>query len=144
EPAISPQPEGYWGNTNPIGLRSMYEEAKRFAEALTMAYHRERGADTRLVRLYSTYGPRMHPADGRVVTNFVRQALLGEPITIVGDGTQARSFCYVSDTVRGIQLAMEADFHEPINIGNPEATTILQLAREVLALVPGTASRIRF
>ena len=144
EPAVHPQPEMYWGNVNPIGLRSMYEEAKRFSEALLMAFHREKGADTRIVRLFSTYGPRMDVSDGRVVTNFVRQALSNEAITVSGDGTQARSFCYVADTVKGIEGAMEADFHEPINIGNPEETTVLQLARMVLEQVPGSRSRITF
>ncbi len=144
DPPKSIQREDYWGNVNPIGLRSMYEEAKRFSEACAMAYNRERGADTRIVRIFNTYGPRMHPADGRVVTNFVRQALKNEPITIAGDGTQARSFCYVSDTVRGLAAVMEADFCEPINIGNPEETSIVQLAKLVLELVPESKSKIAF
>lgn len=144
EPNVHPQPETYWGQCNSIGLRSMYEESKRFAEALAMAYHREQGADTRIVRLFAVYGPRMDPADGRVVTSFIGEALRNVPIVVSGDGTQSRSFCYVSDTVRGMIGAMEADFHEPINIGNPEETTILQLAREVLAQIPDSTSKITF
>ena len=144
DPAIHPQPETYWGNVNPIGLRSMYDEAKRFSEACTMAYHRERGADTRIVRIFNTYGPRMDPYDGRVVISFIRQALNDEPITVFGDGRQTRSLCYVSDLVRGINLTMESDFLEPINLGNPEETTIIQIAREILELVPGTKSAISF
>jgi nucleoside-diphosphate-sugar epimerase len=144
QPQTSVQKEELWGVVNPIGLRSVYEEAKRFSEAVTMAYHREKGADTRIVRIFNTYGPRMHPHDGRVVTNFVRQALRGEAITIAGDGMQTRSFCYVSDTIRGLVAAMEADFHEPINIGNPQETTILELARCILELCPGTAAKLEF
>ena len=144
DPQKSVQREDFWGNVNPIGLRSMYEEAKRFAEATTMAYNRERDADTRIVRIFNTYGPRMHPADGRVVTNFVRQALRNEPLTVAGDGTQTRSFCYVSDTIGGLTAAMECDFHEPINIGNPTETTILDLARTIIDLVPGTRSKVQF
>jgi dTDP-glucose 4,6-dehydratase len=144
DPAIHPQPETYWGNVNPIGLRSMYDEAKRFSEACTMAYHRERGADTRIVRIFNTYGPRMDPYDGRVVISFIRQALNDEPITVFGDGRQTRSLCYVFDLVRGINLTMESDFLEPINLGNPEETTILQIAKEVIDLVPGTKSAISF
>ena len=142
DPAVHPQREDYWGNVNPIGLRSMYDEAKRFGEACTMAFHRERGADTRIVRIFNTYGPRMDPYDGRVVISFIRQALNDEPITVFGDGRQTRSLCYVSDLVRGINLTMESDFIEPINLGNPEEMTILQIAREILALVPGTRSQI--
>ncbi|HEY2589174.1 MAG TPA: UDP-glucuronic acid decarboxylase family protein [Tepidisphaeraceae bacterium] len=142
DPAVHPQREDYWGNVNPIGLRSMYDEAKRFSEACTMAYHRERGADTRLIRIFNTYGPRMDPYDGRVVISFIRQALNDEPITVFGDGRQTRSLCYVSDLVRGINLTMECDFHEPINLGNPEEITILQIAKEIIGLVPGTRSQI--
>ena len=142
DPAVHPQREDYWGNVNPIGLRSMYDEAKRFGEACTMAFHRERGADTRIVRIFNTYGPRMDPYDGRVVISFIRQALNDEPITVFGDGRQTRSLCYVSDLIRGINLTMESDFIEPINLGNPEEMTILQIAKEVLALVPGTRSQI--
>ena len=144
DPPKNIQREDFWGNVNPIGLRSMYEEAKRFSEACAMAYNRERGADTRIVRIFNTYGPRMHPADGRVVTNFVRQALKDQPITIAGDGTQTRSFCFVSDTVRGLAAVMEADFSEPINIGNPEETPIIQLAKCILELIPETKSKITF
>src|SRR4051812_47895790 len=134
DPAVNPQPETYWGNVNPIGLRSMYDEAKRFSEACTMAYHRERGADTRIIRIFNTYGPRMDPYDGRVVISFIRQALNNEPITVFGEGKQTRSLCYVSDLVRGINLVMEGDFIEPINLGNPDEVTILQIAREIIEL----------
>lgn len=142
DPTVNPQPESYWGNVNSIGMRSMYDEAKRFSEACTMAYYRERGADTRLIRIFNTYGPRMDPYDGRVVISFIRQVLNDEPITIFGDGQQTRSLCYVSDLVRGINLTMESSFHEPINLGNPEEMTILQIASEILDLVPGSKSRI--
>jgi dTDP-glucose 4,6-dehydratase len=142
DPAVHPQKEDYWGNVNPIGLRSMYDEAKRFSEACTMAYHRERKADTRLIRIFNTYGPRMDPYDGRVVISFIRQALNDEPLTVFGDGQQTRSLCYVTDLVRGINLTMESDFHEPINLGNPEEVTILQIARDILALIGESKSRI--
>jgi len=142
DPAVHPQREDYWGNVNPIGLRSMYDEAKRFSEACTMAYHRERKVDTRIIRIFNTYGPRMDPYDGRVVIAFIRQALNNETITVFGDGRQTRSLCYVSDLVRGINLAMEGDFHEPINLGNPDETTVLQIAKEILELIPGTKSTI--
>jgi dTDP-glucose 4,6-dehydratase len=122
----------------------MYDEAKRFSEACTMAYCRERGAETRIVRIFNTYGPRMDPYDGRVVISFIRQALNDEPITVFGEGKQTRSLCYVSDLVRGINLTMESDFIEPINLGNPDEVTILQIAREIIELVPGTKSRITF
>lgn len=144
DPAVQPQREEYWGNVNPIGLRSMYEEAKRFSEACVMAYHRERQADTRIIRIFNTYGPRMGVDNGRVITNFIRQAVNHEPITVFGDGTQTRSLCYVTDLVRGIRAVMEADFHEPINLGNAEDVTIVQLARDILSLIPGTRSRIVF
>jgi dTDP-glucose 4,6-dehydratase len=144
DPAVHPQREDYWGNVNPIGLRSMYDEAKRFSEACTMAYHRERKVDTRLIRIFNTYGPRMDPYDGRVVISFIRQALHNEPLTVFGDGRQTRSLCYVSDLVRGINLAMESDFHEPINLGNPDEVTILQIAREILESIPGSKSTIAF
>jgi dTDP-glucose 4,6-dehydratase len=144
DPAVHPQREDYWGNVNPIGLRSMYDEAKRFSEACTMAYHRERKVDTRLIRIFNTYGPRMDPYDGRVVISFIRQALNNEPITIFGDGRQTRSLCYVSDLVRGINMVMENDFHEPINLGNPDEVTILQIAKEILELIPGNKSTITF
>ena len=144
DPLVNPQPESYWGNVNPIGLRSMYDEAKRFSEACTMAYHRERGADTRLIRIFNTYGPRMDPYDGRVVISFIRQALNNEPLTVFGEGKQTRSLCYVSDLVRGINLTMEGDFIEPINLGMPDEVTILQIAKEIMELVPGTKSTIAF
>src|SRR5438105_13132904 len=142
DPAVHPQREEYWGNVNPIGLRSMYDEAKRFSEACTMAYHRERGADTRLIRIFNTYGPRMDPYDGRVVISFIRQALNDEPLTVFGEGTQTRSLCYVSDLVRGINLVMESDFHEPINLGNPDEITIYDIAKEILTLIPESKSKI--
>lgn len=144
DPQPPVQREDYWGNVNPIGLRSMYEEAKRFSEAIAMAYHREKGADTRILRIFNTYGPRMGIGDGRVITSFAIAALRGENLTVYGDGTQTRALCYVSDLIRGMQNAMEADFHEPINIGNPEEVTIVQLARDIIRLVPGTSSKIVF
>ena len=144
DPSVHPQPEEYWGNVNPIGLRSMYDEAKRFSEACTMAYHRERKVDTRLIRIFNTYGPRMDPYDGRVVISFIRQALNNETLTVFGDGLQTRSLCYVSDLVRGINLTMESDFHEPINLGNPDEVTVQQIAKEILELVPGSKSVISF
>ncbi len=144
DPLVNPQPESYWGNVNPIGLRSMYDEAKRFSEACTMAYHRERGADTRIVRIFNTYGPRMDPYDGRVVISFIRQALHNEPLTVFGDGSQTRSLCYVSDLVRGINMVMESDFTDPVNVGNPQELTILDIAREILSLIPASTSKITF
>ena len=141
DPLVHPQPESYWGNVNPIGPRGVYDEAKRFAEAITMAYHRYHGVDTRIVRIFNTYGPRMRPRDGRVVSNFIVQALSGEPLTIYGDGTQTRSFCYVSDEIEGIyRLFMNGD-PEPTNIGNPNEFTVQQLAELVVELT-GTKSRI--
>ena len=142
DPAIHPQPESYWGNVNPIGMRSMYDEAKRFSEACTMAYLRERKVDTRIIRIFNTYGPRMDPVDGRVVITFIRQALHNEPLTVFGDGKQTRSLCYVSDLVEGIDKVMECDFHEPINLGNPHELTIYDIAKEILALVPESTSTI--
>lgn len=144
DPAVHPQPESYWGNVNPIGMRSMYDEAKRFSEACTMAYHRERGVATRLIRIFNTYGPRMDPYDGRVVITFIKQALHDEPLTVFGDGMQTRSLCYVSDLVRGINLVMESDFVEPINLGNPSELTILDIAKEILALIPKSKSTITY
>jgi len=144
DPTINPQREEYWGNVNPIGLRSMYDEAKRFSEACTMAYHRERKVETRIIRIFNTYGPRMDPYDGRVVISFIRQALNNEPLTVFGEGKQTRSLCYVSDLVRGINLVMESDFYEPINLGNPEETTILQIAKDILAVVKESTSTITF
>ena len=142
DPQVNPQPETYWGNVNPIGLRSMYDEAKRFAEACTMAYHRERGADTRIIRIFNTYGPRMDPTDGRVVINFIKQALNDEPLTVYGDGSQTRSLCYVSDLVKGINLTMEHSFVEPINLGNPQELSVKQIAQEILSLLPESRSEI--
>lgn len=134
DPLVHPQPESYWGNVNPVGPRGVYDEAKRFAEAMTMAYHRYHGLDTRLVRIFNTYGPRMRPRDGRVVSNFIVQALAKEPITVYGDGSQTRSFCYVSDEVEGIyRLFMKGD-SDPTNIGNPTEYTVRQLAEVVLEL----------
>jgi dTDP-glucose 4,6-dehydratase len=141
DPLVHPQQESYWGNVNPIGPRSVYDEAKRFAEAMTMAYHRYHGVDTRIVRIFNTYGPRMRPRDGRVVSNFIVQALTGEPLTIYGDGSQTRSFCYVSDEIEGIyRLFMKGDA-EPTNIGNPNEFTVRQLAELVVELT-GTRSAI--
>lgn len=134
DPEIHPQPESYWGNVNPIGPRGVYDEAKRFAEAMTMAYHRHHGVDTRIVRIFNTYGPRMRPGDGRVVSNFIVQALNGAPLTVYGDGSQTRSFCYVQDEVDGIYRLFMSDEHEPTNIGNPVEFTILELAELVLEL----------
>jgi dTDP-glucose 4,6-dehydratase len=144
DPAVHPQREDYWGNVNPIGLRSMYDEAKRFSEACTMAYSRERKVDTRIIRIFNTYGPRMDPYDGRVVISFIRQALRNEPLTVFGQGTQTRSLCYVSDLIRGINLTMESDFCEPINLGNSEEITILQIAQTILAMIPESTSKITF
>ncbi len=142
DPNINPQVEEYWGNVNPIGMRSMYDEPKRFSEACTMAYRRERGADTRIIRIFNTYGPRMDPYDGRVVISFIRQALNSEPLTVFGEGKQTRSLCYVSDLVRGINLTMEGSFFEPINLGNPDEITIIDIAKEVLSLIPESRSEI--
>jgi dTDP-glucose 4,6-dehydratase len=144
DPQINPQPESYWGNVNPIGMRSMYDEAKRFSEACTMAYHRERGVATRIIRIFNTYGPRMDPHDGRVVISFIRQALNNEPLTVFGDGMQTRSLCYVLDLVDGINRTMESDFIEPINLGNPDEITILDIAKEVRSLIPQSTSNITF
>ncbi|HEX9631220.1 MAG TPA: UDP-glucuronic acid decarboxylase family protein, partial [Gemmatimonadales bacterium] len=141
DPLEHPQPEAYWGNVNPIGPRGVYDEAKRFAEAMTMAYHRAHGLDTRIVRIFNTYGPRMRPHDGRVVSNFIVQALQGEPLTIYGDGTQTRSFCYVDDLVEGIVRLYARGSDQPTNIGNPAECTVLELAELVLTLT-GSRSRI--
>jgi dTDP-glucose 4,6-dehydratase len=138
DPEVTPQPESYWGRVNPIGPRGVYDEAKRFAEALTMAYHRWHGLDTRIVRIFNTYGPRMRLNDGRALPNFLYQALSGEPITVYGDGQQTRSFCYVSDLLDGIYRLLESDEHEPVNIGNPHEITILEFAERVRSLVGAT------
>ncbi len=168
DPLVSPQPESYWGNVNPISPRGVYDEAKRFAEAMTMAYHRYHGLDTRIVRIFNTFGPRMRPNDGRVVSNFIVQALSGKPLTVFGDGAQTRSFCYVDDLVEGITRLLLArsdrspeqrtdrqsflyqsdrpakrSVHEPINLGNPQELTVLEITRKVEALV-GTTAPIEF
>ena len=143
DPLVHPQPESYWGNVNPIGPRGVYDEAKRFSEALTMAYHRAHDVDTRIVRIFNTYGPRMRPGDGRVVSNFIVQALRGEPITIYGDGDQTRSFCYVEDEVEGIYRLFKSDVTEPINVGNPGEFTVSELAELVLEIT-GTSSEVRY
>ena len=137
DPLIHPQPEHYWGNVNPIGIRGVYDEAKRYAEALTMAYHRTHHLDTRIVRIFNTYGPRMRIDDGRAVPSFISQMLRGEPLTVFGDGRQTRSFCYVSDLVEGLYRLMMSDVTEPVNIGNPQEMTILELAQTILALTGG-------
>jgi dTDP-glucose 4,6-dehydratase len=141
DPLEHPQPESYWGHVNPIGPRGVYDEAKRYAEALTMAYHRQQGVDTSIVRIFNTYGPRMRPHDGRAIPTFLRQALVNRPITVFGDGSQTRSFCYVSDEVRGIIALAESAYHDPVNIGNPDEFTLLELA-EAVKEVTGSSSEI--
>ena len=143
DPLVHPQTEDYWGNVNPIGPRGVYDEAKRFAEAMTMAYHRFHGVDTKIVRIFNTYGPRMRLRDGRVVPAFIGQALTGTPLTIFGDGSQTRSFCYVSDLIDGIFRLAMSNFHEPVNIGNPREMTIKQFAEEIIRIT-GTTSRIEY
>ena len=143
DPLVSPQPETYWGNVNPLGPRGVYDEAKRYAEAITMAYHRYHGLDTRIVRFFNTYGPRMRLNDGRVVPNFVKQALLGDPLTIYGDGGQTRSFGYFSDTIDGVYRLAMSDFHEPVNIGTEFEFTILDFAKKVIAAT-GSKSEISY
>ena len=143
DPQVHPQPESYWGNVNPIGPRGVYDEAKRYAEALTMAYHSQQGVDTAIVRIFNTYGPRMRSHDGRAIPNFIRQALANEPLTVYGEGSQTRSFCYVDDLIRGIVLLAESGEHLPVNIGNPGEFTILELAQNVLK-VTGSKSQIVF
>lgn len=142
DPLQHPQRESYWGNVNPVGPRSVYDEAKRYAEALTMAYHRSRGVNTHLVRIFNTYGPRLHPDDGRVISNFMMQALRGDPLTIYGDGSQTRSFCYVDDLIEGMVRLARSDEHMPVNIGNPGEFTILECAQAVLE-VTGSKSELR-
>jgi len=132
DPSIHPQPETYWGNVNPIGPRGVYDEAKRYAEALTMAYHRQQGVDTCIVRIFNTYGTRMRPNDGRAIPTFVRQALADEPLTVFGDGSQTRSFCYVDDLIRGLVLLAQSGEHLPVNIGNPHELSLLELAETVI------------
>src|SRR4051812_40870682 len=141
DPQVHPQPESYWGHVNPIGPRGVYDEAKRYAEALTMAYHRQQGVNTGIVRIFNTYGPRMRPHDGRAIPTFLRQALQDRPITVFGDGSQTRSFCYVSDLVDGIIRLAESGHHLPVNIGNPDEYTLLQLAEAVIE-VTGSRSEI--
>jgi dTDP-glucose 4,6-dehydratase len=141
DPAIHPQPETYWGNVNPIGPRGVYDEAKRYAEALTMAYHRQQGVDTCIVRIFNTYGTRMRPNDGRAIPTFMRQAHANEPLTVFGDGSQTRSFCYVDDLVRGLILLADSGEHLPVNIGNPQELTLLELAETVIRMI-GAKSEI--
>ena len=143
DPQVHPQPESYWGHVNPIGPRGVYDEAKRYAEALTMAYHNQQGVDTAIVRIFNTYGPRMRPFDGRAIPTFLRQALQDRPITVFGDGSQTRSFCFVSDLVRGIIALAESGLHDPVNIGNPDEYTLLQLAEAVIEAT-GSRSEIVF
>lgn len=143
DPERHPQREDYWGNVNPIGIRGVYDEAKRFAEAMVMAYHRYHGVDTHIVRIFNTYGERMRLDDGRVVPNLMGQALRGEPLTVYGDGSQTRSFCYVADLVEGIRRLLFADFHEPVNLGNPNEVSILDFAKEILEL-SGCKSAIEY
>jgi len=143
DPAVHPQPESYWGNVNPIGPRGVYDEAKRYAEALTMAYHRQQGVDTCIVRIFNTYGMRMRPYDGRAIPTFIRQAQANQPITVFGDGSQTRSFCYVDDLVRGLLALAKSGEHLPVNIGNPQELTLLQLAEAVIEAT-GSKSQIVF
>ncbi|MGA3370149.1 MAG: UDP-glucuronic acid decarboxylase family protein [Terracidiphilus sp.] len=143
DPLEHPQPESYWGNVNPVGPRSVYDEAKRFAEAIAMAYHRAHGVNTHLARIFNTYGPRLHPSDGRVISNFMMQALRGQPISIYGDGSQTRSFCYVDDMIEGMLRLSRSAEHLPVNLGNPDEFTILECAQAVLE-VTGSKSELRF
>ncbi len=143
DPQVHPQPETYWGHVNPIGPRGVYDEAKRYAEALTMAYHRQQGVDTAIVRIFNTYGPRMRPHDGRAIPTFMRQAIEEKPLTVFGSGSQTRSFCFVDDLVRGLILLAESGEHFPVNIGNPTEMTLLQLAEAVLRAT-GSSSQILF
>jgi dTDP-glucose 4,6-dehydratase len=143
DPLVHPQKEDYWGNVNPIGPRGVYDEAKRFAEAITMAYHRYHHVDTKIVRIFNTYGPRMRLRDGRVVPAFIGQALTGQPLTIFGDGSQTRSFCYVTDLIDGIYRLSQSSFHEPVNIGNPREMTIREFAEEIIRITE-TSARMEF
>ena len=140
DPVEHPQTESYWGNVNPIGPRGVYDEAKRYAEALTMAYLRQQGVDTRIARFFNTYGARMRSQDGRAIPTFMRQALADEPLTVFGDGSQSRSFCYVTDLIEGVLALAECDYHLPVNLGNPTEHTVLELAEAVIGLVGGTSS----
>ena len=143
DPLVHPQPEDYWGNVNPVGPRGVYDEAKRFAEAITMAYHRYHGLDTRIVRIFNTFGPRMRLNDGRAIPAFMTQALRGEPVTVYGDGSQTRSFQYITDLIDGIWKLMDSDVHDPVNIGNPHEMTLLELAKRIIRLT-GSGSEIVF
>jgi dTDP-glucose 4,6-dehydratase len=143
DPEVHPQPETYWGNVNPIGPRGVYDEAKRYAEAMTMAYHRQQGVDTGIARIFNTYGPRMRANDGRAIPTFLRQALAGKPVTVFGDGSQTRSFCYVDDLIRGLVLLAESKEHLPVNLGNPDEKTLLEMAQTVLRMT-GSSSEIVF
>ena len=142
DPLVHPQREDYWGNVNPVGPRGVYDEAKRFAEALTMAYHRSHGLDTRIVRIFNTYGPRMRIRDGRAIPTFIAQALRGEPITVHGDGSQTRSFCYIDDLVEGIWRLMQATTSDPVNLGNPEEMTLLELAKRIIRLTGSSSTMV--
>lgn len=144
DPLIHPQPESYWGNVNPVGPRGVYDEAKRFLEAITMAYHNFHGLETRIIRIFNTYGPRMRVMDGRALPAFFSQAIRGEGLTVFGDGSQTRSFCYVDDLVEGIYRLLLSDYHEPVNIGNPDEISILEFAEEVLELVGNPAAHLVF
>jgi dTDP-glucose 4,6-dehydratase len=143
DPEVHPQQEAYWGNVNPVGPRGVYDEAKRYAEAMTMAYHRQQGVDTHIARIFNTYGPRMRQHDGRAIPTFLRQALEGKPMTVFGDGSQTRSFCYVDDLIEGLFRLVMSDEHDPVNIGNPNEMTLLELAERIRVLT-GTASEIVF
>ncbi len=143
DPQVHPQPETYWGHVNPIGPRGVYDEAKRYAEALTMAYNRQQGVDTKIVRIFNTYGPRMRPHDGRAIPTFLRQAMANKPITVFGEGGQTRSFCFVTDLIEGLTRLVRSDYHDPVNIGNPGEYTILHLAETIIRLT-GSRSEIVF
>lgn len=143
DPLVHPQPESYWGNVNPVGPRSCYDEAKRFAESITVAYHNIHKVDTKIARIFNTYGPRMRKEDGRVVPNFINQALSGKPLTVYGDGSQTRSFCYVSDLIEGIYRLMVSDINEPVNLGNPDEKTVMEFAQIILKLTK-SSSKIVF
>ena len=139
DPLVHPQPESYWGNVNPVGPRGVYDEAKRFSEAMTMAYHRVHGLDTKIARIFNTFGPRMRLDDGRAIPNFMMQAIHGDPMTVYGDGTQTRSFCYVSDLVEGLYRLLRSDLHDPVNLGNPEEWSVLQMAETIRELAGSSA-----
>jgi dTDP-glucose 4,6-dehydratase len=141
DPLVSPQKETYWGNVNPVGPRGVYDEAKRFSESITLAYHREHGIDAKIIRIFNTYGPRMRPEDGRVIPNFISQALCGKPLTVYGDGSQTRSYCYVDDLVLGIEKVLFSKLNEPVNLGNPNEMSVMRLAKLILKMT-GSKSRI--